>query len=407
MRKLLFILLVGLLASACSSHTGEKEPSSHHHGDHESESYTCPMHPDVVSDKPGKCPVCGMDLVVKKSSSQTSTLDLMLTDNQIRLANITTQRVSAHSIGQSAVINGRLTENALQSQVISSRVSGRVEKLMIKETGKPIRKGEPLFQIYSEELLVLQREFLLAKEQLDQLGTKDGKYQSFYDAARRKLLLYGLNETQVDRLAKDKQVHNSTTYVSPVNGIVTEITINEGQQVSEGTTIMKIENITTLWLEAELYTNESASTNIGDEIFVRVAGFENDPIRCVVDFLSPEYRGGSQILIMRATVPNTDYRFKPGMQARVTLSKSGGKSVAVPLEAVVADENGAHVYVQRGKNTFRPVIVKTGSSDLNRVEIKDGLSIGDTVAISGAYLLYSEFVLKKGKDPVTIQTHTH
>lgn len=392
---------------SCQQEASDKNISHDHAKEKASATtYTCPMHPNVVQDGPGKCPVCGMDLVQKnKASSQTESNDLILTDSQIKLANVTTQKVSNQLIGQTIVVNGRLTVNEDLSEVVSSRAAGRIEKLYVKETGRTIQKGEPLYQLYSERLLTLQREFLLAKEQYETLGSTENRYKSFYDAAKRKLVLYGLTEGQVNRLGESKAVQNSITLLSPATGVVTEVSVAEGQYVSEGTSLMKIENIGNLWLEAELYPNETSLAKVGDQIKVRVSGYGTESVDARINFLSPEYRANSQIVVMRASLNNPDQKYKPGMQVQVFFSHSSKKALAIPVDAVIRDGKGTHVYVQRGPNTFRPTMVKTGIEDFEKVEITEGLMDGDTVAVTGAYLLYSEIILKKGTDPMAGHSH--
>lgn len=407
MKHILMISVLSIFMLACSNEKKTAEHEGHAHAEEEASTtkYTCPMHPNVVKDSPGTCPVCGMDLVPVNKTSGGETNDLMLSDSQIKLANITTQKVVSQPIGQMVVVNAKLTVDQNLSEIVSSRTAGRIEKLYVKETGRAIRKGEPLFQLYSETLLTLQREFLLAKEQFETLGSSEKRYKSFYDAARRKLLLYGLTEGQVEKLAQNKAARNSITFLSPASGVVTEISAAEGQYVSEGASLLKIENITKLWLEAELYPNETSLAKIGDRIKVRVSGSGNENVEATIDFLSPEYRANSQIVVMRASLQNPDQKYKPGMQAQVFFSHSSKKALAVPVDAVIRDGKGAHVYVQRGINTFQPQMVKTGMEDFDKVEITEGLVDGDTVAVTGAYLLYSEIILKKGTDPMAGHNH--
>ena len=392
---------------ACSQEKQGDEHAAHNKAKQESSAtqYTCPMHPTVVQDGPGTCPVCGMDLVPKTANAMATTDDLMLTDSQIKLANITTQIVSVQSIGQTVVVNGKLVENQDLSQVVSSRAAGRVEKLFVKETGRTIQKGEPLYELYSETILTLEREFLLAKEQYDALGSTETRYKSFLDAARRKLILYGLSNSQIDDLSKNKNAKNRITFLSPASGVVTEISVSEGQYVSEGGSLMRIENTSSLWLEAELYPNEATLAKVGDKVNVRISGFENQLVEATVTFFSPEFRANTQIMSMRASISNPTYAFKPGMQAQVFFSHSAKKALSLPVDAVIRDGRGTHVYVQRGRNTFRPQMVKTGIEDFEKVEIIEGLTEGDTVAVTGAYLLYSEIILKKGTDPMAGHTH--
>ncbi|MEJ7644803.1 MAG: efflux RND transporter periplasmic adaptor subunit [Chryseolinea sp.] len=407
MKQILITCAVALTLFACSKEKPVDGHAAHKDANLESPAakYTCAMHPNVVQDGPGKCPVCGMDLVQETSRVTVAKDDLMLTDSEIKLANITTQKLSVQSIGETVVVNGKLVENEDLSQVVSSRAAGRVEKLFVKETGRTIKKGEPLYELYSETLLTLQREFLLAKEQYDALGSSETRYKSFLDAARRKLLLYGMSDTQVNDLAENKNVRNLITFLSPASGIVMDISVSEGQYVSEGASLIRIENISNLWLEAELYPNEGAVAKVGDKVNVSVSGFENQPVEATVTFFSPEFRANTQIMSMRASISNPTMSFKPGMQAQVFFSHSTKKALSLPVDAVIRDGKGTHVYVQRGRNTFRPQMVKTGIEDFEKVEITEGLTEGDTVAITGAYLLYSEIILKKGTDPMAGHAH--
>lgn len=391
--RVLVIMVMGVVIMSCA---GDRH--DYHHGEAAVVTYTCPMHPNVITNEAGQCPVCGMDLVQSGNVSSDSSGDLMLTDSQIRLANISIQKVSMQPVGQTIFVNGRLAINVELSEVISSRVSGRIDKLFVKEAGRVIRKGEPLYQLYSETLLTLQREFLLAKEQFDQLGRSGDRYEAFLEASRRKLLLYGLTEGQIDQLARNGNVTPEITFLAPVSGVISELNVTEGQYVGEGNPLVRIDNLSSLWVEAELYPSERAFVKVGDMIRVDING--TIPAEARVEFLSPEFRTNSQIVTMRASLPNEELTFAPGMHAQITFTHSAKNALAVPVDGVIRDGLGAHVYVQRGRNTFRPVEVSTGIENFDKVEIVKGLAEGDTVAVSGAYLLYSEFILKKGMHPI-------
>lgn len=405
-KSFLYLAIISALLFACSDAQKVKDTAKHDHAKEEASAtkYTCPMHPNVIQNAPGKCPVCGMDLV-QVSKSNTNNDDLMLSDSQMKLANITTQKVSMQPVGQTIIVNGRIVENEALSEVISSRSAGRVEKLFIKETGRAVKKGEPLYELYSETLLTLQKEYLLAKEQFETLGGSEKRYESFLKASERKLILYGLAQNQINKLAKTKAVQARITFLSPASGIVTTINAAEGQYVVEGDLLFKIEDISKLWLEAELYPSETSLVKIGDKINVSVRGFENSTSEAMVNFLSPEYRANTQITTMRAVINNSKMDYKPGMQAQVSFTQSSRKALAIPVDAVIRNGKGTHVYVQRGVNTFRPQMVKIGLEDFDKVEITEGLVEGDTVAVTGAYLLYSEIILKKGTDPMAGHNH--
>jgi membrane fusion protein, copper/silver efflux system len=340
------------------------------------------------------------------SSSQAPvSRDLMLNDTQIRLANVTTQRVTKKPIGLTVTINGKLAVDEQRSEVISSRAAGRVEKLFVKETGLAIKRGEPLYILYSETLLTLQQEYLLAKEQYETLGKSEARYKSFFEAAEKKLLLYGLTKNQIRQLTGKDALQPRITFVAPVSGVVTGINAAEGQYVEEGGLLYTIEDLSSLWIEAELYPDETKFVRTGDLITARISGDENSNVEAKVTFLSPEYRLNSQITTMRAAIENREGRYRPGQMVYITVMHSSKEAYTLPVDAVIRDGKGTHIYVEAGDNTFHARMVKTGIENADQVEIVEGIAEGDTVVVSGAYLLYSEFILKRGTDPMAGHGH--
>ncbi|WP_138995084.1 efflux RND transporter periplasmic adaptor subunit [Larkinella sp. C7] len=366
--------------------------------------YTCPMHPQVMQSAPGTCPICAMDLVpVTKTGGKgadRSAVAIILSESQMQLAHVTVQPVSAGSISNATVLNARLAANQEQTEVISSRVSGRIERLVVKESGQFVRKGQVLYEIYSEQLLTDQQEYLVALQQENEL--KEPRYEQFRKAAEQKLRLSGMTPDQIRQLARTRKVQPRIPFVAPAGGTVTEVAASEGQYVSEGALLYRLVNLGQLWVEADLYAGESNYIKVGDQVGVEVVGSEERlNLTARVAFINPEYRTGSQVLTMRAILANPGSKFQPGQQARVFIRHGIQRGLTLPTDAVVRAGDGAVVFIQTGTGTFRPRKVETGTETDQRVAITKGLIGTEKIAMSGAYLLYSELILKKGINPIT------
>lgn len=357
------------------------------------EKYTCPMHPQIVQDKPGTCPICGMDLVLASTISGDSSITL--SESQIKLANITTAPATYSDIGVTTIVTGKIKVNEDQTEVVSTRVPGRLDKLFFKETGKSVAKGQPLYEIYSEQLQTLQQEYLLAVRQYEEL--KQQRYETFVKSSERKLNLLGMTKPQIDQLAKDKRANSRVTFVSPASGVIASIDAVEGQYVAEGSNVLRIEKLDQVWVEGELYSNEASLVKMGDNVKVKAEGFGNT-IEGRVTFLSPEYRQNTQIIVVRVLIPNPKQELIPGMQANLLLTKPGKKAIGVPVDAIVRDGKGSRLWVADEMGAYHLRWVKTGAENSEQVEILEGVEEGENVVVTGSYLLYSELVLKKDRN---------
>jgi len=380
---LLWTVVCGLLTLQCAQK--EKQAAI--------DKYTCPMHPQIVQDGPGTCPICGMDLVLS-STMTASDSSIVLNGSQIKLANITTAVAELSDIGLTTIVNGKIVVNEDQTEIVSSRVQGRVEKLFYKETGRSVGKGQPLYEIYSEQLQTLQQEYLLALKQFEEL--KYQRYESFVKSAEKKLILLGMTKQQVDQLAKDRRVNSRMTFVSPASGVITRIDVSEGQYVSEGANLYRIEKLDQVWVESELYPSESSLVKLDDKLKVKVSGFA-DAVEGRVTFLSPEYRQGTQINIARVLIPNPKQEFIAGMQANIFITHGGKKPIVVPIDAVIRSGEQNHLWIAED-SVYRFRKVKVGSENAEQIEILEGVEEDESVVVSGAYLLYSELILKKDQN---------
>jgi len=168
----------------------------------------------------------------------------------------------------------------------------------------------------------------------------------------------------------------------------------------EGATILKLADLSTVWVEAQLYASQLSGLDKNSKIKVQFPELNATEIEGHLDFVNPEINPDTRINLIRVVIPNQEHQFKPGMPARVILESPGQKHLSLPSDALIRDEQGASVWIMPEKHLFRSVRVQTGVEVGGRIEILSGLNNGDPVVISGAYLLNSEFIFRKGTDPV-------
>jgi Cu(I)/Ag(I) efflux system membrane fusion protein len=288
---------------------------------------------------------------------------------------------------------------------VSSRVAGRIDVLAISETGVKVSRGQQLFGIYSEELAALQQEYIVTVAQVEQFPN-DEKFREIEKGARQKLLLYGQTAEQLTRIKQTRKTQPYVTFASPINGVVAELSVTQGQYVNEGDAIMRIENYDQLWVEADLYPSEAAAVKVGQIVDVNVAGSGERSVKMKIEFVTPNIEEGGQVSQVRGTINNHKNLLQPGMQALINVPFGNQRQVlTLPSGAVIRDGKGTHAWVQVAKGKFEPRMVETGTENANEVEIIQGIEEGERVVVTGAYLLYSEYILKKGSDPIA--THNH
>lgn len=362
--------------------------------------YTCSMDPQVVESKPGNCPICKMPLTEVKKGQMQGENELQLSDQQIQLGNITTDSLKEHLLGEDILLTGVVNANQNTLATVSSRVMGRVEKLYFKTTGDIISKGQPLYEIYSEDLNIIIKEMLLAAEKKKSLKNYNVDYDKILQSAKSKLLLYGLTEEQIKKIESENIQPYTIKILSKIEGIIYSVDTKEGNYLMEGGDVFHLADFSTVWVEAQVYSDYMNEIKAGMEAKVMFAAFPGKEFSSQLSFVNPELNPSSKINIIRVEIPNSNGDIKPGMQAYVSLLLKQKSALSLPTDAVIKDSKGSTVWLQTANNKFKSVMVNTGLEANGYTEILHGLNKGDVVIVSGAYLLNSEYIFKKGTDPM-------
>ncbi len=392
--RFILIFFLGFIV-ACSGKKHDK------HAEKSDVYYTCSMDPQVVESKPGKCPICKMPLTAVKKSTAQNENELQLSDQQIQLGNISVDTIRSGNIVSQTVLTAVLNFDLSKTSAISSRVMGRVEQLYFKNTGDYVRQGDKLFDIYSEELNNAKQEYLLALERQKAFtGNEVIDFNSLLQSTRNKLTLWGMSSAQITQLAQAGNASAITTFYSTGKGYITALRVRQGDYVMEGGTIAELADLSTLWAEAQVFSSQFAQLQQSASAIVRIPELGDEAINGSISFVNPEIVPESRINLIRVSIPNKNNRLKPGMSGYVYLSGSKRNALTLPIDAVIRDAKGATVWLKTGKNSFKNKMVVLGASEGSMIEIRGGLQPGDVVVITGAYLLNSEYIFKKGVNPM-------
>jgi membrane fusion protein, copper/silver efflux system len=376
----------------------------------ESGKYTCPMHPFIVTDRPGACPICGMTLVPQESmappggagDNEAGTIGrVSMSPTQRLMANVATQVVARREFVLDTFSVGKVSWDERRVAKVTARFGGRVEKLHVDFTGTGVTRGQPLLDIYSPELIATQREVLLAIEGMERM--KESPYPDardmsagLLDASRRRLALWGVTGAQIEGLEKTKEPKTVFTVSAPTSGIVTERLVAAGQYVMEGTPLYSIAEIDPVWVQAEIYETEIHKVPVGTPAVVTTEAYPGREFKALVAFVDPFLDPGTRTVKVRIDLPNPGRLLKPDMFVNVLFQGRKGKELAVPDSAVLITGERAMAWVEVKPNTFEPRVVKVGHKSNGFFEILSGLSEGETVVTSGGFLIDSESQLRSG-----------
>lgn len=363
--------------------------------------FQCPMHPQIIQDHAGTCPICGMDLVpMEGGAAPAASLGdhaaITIDPERQQLIGLRTETVAEGPVSGELRALGRVTVDETRVRKVTVKVEGFVEKLFVDFVGKPVAKGQPLFSLYSPEFVSAQREYLLAQK--TQKALSGGSLQSsggdLLEAARRRLLLWDVPQEALDRLDKTGEIQRALTLRSPISGVVTVKNVVEGARLTSADIPFEITDLSHVWVQTDIYEAELGRVKVGMPASLMVASQAGKTYQGRVAFLDPGMDPKTRTAKARLEFANPRGDLKPEMFGDVLLKGQARQGLVVPLDAVLDAGSSSVVFVALGDGKFEPREVTTGTTVGEKIEIRSGLKVGEAVVVRANFLVDSESRLK-------------
>jgi len=330
---------------------------------------------------------------LKKENTNEETITLTSRDE--KHANIHIDTIRTKVMAEYSTVLGTANFDQRKISVITSRIRGRLDRLFVRNPQQYIKKGEPLYAIYSEELLTYENELLYALQMKREPSHLEESLDQLIEAAKKKLMLWGLTNVQISQLEKSKVASPLITFYSPVSGTLTELAVSEGQYVEEGTALFRVADMSQLWIEAQMYSSELRWLDGKTTIMVEFDDFPGEMFKVVPVFDNPALEADSKISLVRFQVENHSNKLKPGMMAYVNIRRSEKETLVIPKSSIVVGEM-ISAWVKTGEGKYENRMIRLGIQNKKEVEVLSGLKVGELIVTNGAYLLNSALILKKG-----------
>ena len=356
--------------------------------------YTCSMHPSVNEKGPGKCPICGMDLIPVTKEQQA--LGVVTIDEARRqLIGVRTEPVVEGPMRDAFRAVGRVTYDESALTDVNLKVRGWISKLFVSQTGQRVARGQTLFTMYSPELYNAQQDFLLSTRgaTVAAAGPPDGgptRLDSLGSAARQRLRLLGMDDAQIDAVAKKGAPVENVAVPSPASGFVIEKDVVEGASVDVGTRLYRIAALNKVWVEADVYEADLSRVHVGQPVTVTLDYLPGRSFDAKVAYVYPYLDSKARTGRVRVEIANKELDLRPGMYASIELGAALGSRVQVPAAAVVYTGPRRLVFIDLGGGRFKPQEIQVGAEANGMYEVLAGLKPGDLVATSGVFLIAAE-----------------
>jgi RND family efflux transporter MFP subunit len=364
--------------------------------------WVAPMDPTYRRDKPGKSPM-GMDLVPVYEDEGEPTAEGVIKIDPVTVQNIGVRTATVEKGPLIATVRtvGRVTYDEQRLAHIHTKVSGWVEELFVDTTGQDVRKGEKLLTLYSPELVATQEEYLQALRYAEQ--TESSKFKdissggkALIDATRRRLLLMDIDPAQIEALAKLGDVQKTMVLSSPVAGVVIDKKVLAGMKVSPGMELYTIADLSSVWVMGSIYEYELPFVRNGQEAEITLPYEPGVVYKGRISFIYPYLSPATRTIQVRIDFKNPGMKLKPDMFVDVAIkSEVAGDVIKVPTDAVIRTGTRNVVITALGGGKFLPKEVTLGPAGRGMVQIASGLKEGETVVVSGQFLIDSESNLKQ------------
>lgn len=397
--------------------------------------YHCPMHPDIVRDEPGECPVCGMRLVADSGSAPSAgsgkrtiafyrnpmdasvhspvplddsmgmayipvyedelnaaapvpgLADITLDPAYQRLIGVRTVAAEEGPVGGSWTTPAKVAADETRVHKIATKTGGFVDRLIVDFMGKPVRKGQPLFALYSPELYSAQQDLALAVKSKEALG---GDGAALVRAAENRLRLWDVPDAEIQRLEQGGEPQRDLVFVSPVSGVVTAKNVVQGARLMPGDTPFEVTDLSEVWVLADAYAADLPKLKTGARASFTSPSLPGRTFNGRVAFVDPVIDPQTRTAKVRLAFSNSHGELRPETYGEAVFMGSGKKGLRIPFDAVIDDGARRTVFVDEGDGHFSPREVEVGAQDPDWSEVKSGLQAGERVAVKANFLLDSE-----------------
>jgi membrane fusion protein, copper/silver efflux system len=360
--------------------------------------WTCSMHPQIRQPGPGKCPICGMDLIPVAGTDEDADHGelprLVVSERAAALMGVQVWPAERRGLSGEVRLSGVVDYDETQLNDVVVRTEGQVERLHVNYENASVQRGQRVADIYSPAILAASQELLQAHRAAQRGGMAD-----LVEAAAAQLLALGVSRAQVDRILESGEPARTYSLYSPSSGVVTSLDGRQGEWLTGGARLMRVASIARVWAQFEAYERDLAGLRVGAPVRFTVESFPGEFFSGTIAFIDPVVDGGRRTARVRVQVENPGGRLKPGMLARgqATGAEAAGSSVVIPATAPLLTGRRALVYVQipgRDRPTFEPREVTLGTRSGAHWEVASGLGEGELVVVNGAFKIDSELQIR-------------